>query len=98
MQQRTTACAAQGHQATTKPPNPQHCNPRNHPQFCACVNVYTTPIPFAYISHLRTFLVLWLACVPWVYVAHYGYITIVLVAVIGYGIIGGLAAAAGGRG
>jgi predicted membrane chloride channel (bestrophin family) len=62
------------------------------------VNVYTTPIPFAYISHLRTFLVLWLACVPWVYVAHYGYITIVLVAVIGYGIIGGLAAAAGGRG
>ncbi|GBF89673.1 hypothetical protein Rsub_02843 [Raphidocelis subcapitata] len=57
-------------------------------EFCACVNVYTTPIPFAYISHLRTFLVLWLACVPWVYVPNWGYITIALCAVIGYGIIG----------
>jgi len=81
--------------------------PYLYKQFCACVNVFTTPIPFAvsqyeghqtvmqaeaqlpellapppllndkqpplsstapqqYISHMRTFLALWLACVPWV--------------------------------
>lgn len=33
--------------------------------FSACRAVLRTPIPFAYISHLRTFMVMWLAAVPW---------------------------------
>ena len=41
-----------------------------------------------YIAHLRTFLVLWLGCIPWVYVVHYGWFTVALCLVIGYGIIG----------
>ncbi|KAI8465382.1 MAG: hypothetical protein J3K34DRAFT_396170 [Monoraphidium minutum] len=57
-------------------------------EFCGCMNVYSTPIPFAYISHMRTFLVLWLACVPWVYVIYYRWYTVLVTAVIGYGIIG----------
>lgn len=57
-------------------------------EFCACTNVLSTPIPFAYISHLRTFLVLWMACVPWVYVMYYDWYTVMICLVIGYGIIG----------
>jgi hypothetical protein len=38
---------------------------------------------------MRTFLVLWMGCIPWVYVIYYGYYTILVCAIIGYGIIGG---------
>ncbi|PRW44278.1 membrane isoform B [Chlorella sorokiniana] len=47
-----------------------------------------TPIPFAYISHLRTFMVLWLAVVPWVFVVYFDWYTMLLCAVIGYGVVG----------
>jgi putative membrane protein len=57
-------------------------------EFSGCVNVFTTPIPLAYIAHLRVFLVMWLACMPWVFVILYGWFTIVLCGMIGYGIIG----------
>ncbi len=41
--------------------------------FTQCWRILQTPMPFAYISHLRSFLILWLILMPWIFVASYLY-------------------------
>jgi ion channel-forming bestrophin family protein len=53
-----------------------------------CWRILRTPMPFAYLVHLRSFLMLWLAFLPWVFVASYGWYTILLCGIISYGILG----------
>lgn len=47
-----------------------------------------TPIPFAYLAHLRTFLILWLLQLPFVYLTTLEYITIPICIIIGYSLFG----------
>ncbi len=53
-----------------------------------CWRILRTPMPFAYLVHLRSFLMLWLAFLPWVFVGSYGWYTALLCGVISYGILG----------
>jgi putative membrane protein len=53
-----------------------------------CWRILRTPMPFAYLVHLRSFLMLWLAFLPWVFVGAYGWYTALLCALISYGILG----------
>lgn len=53
-----------------------------------CWRILRTPMPFAYLAHLRSFLVLWLAFLPWVFAASYGWYTALLCGLICYGILG----------
>jgi hypothetical protein len=45
---------------TTPPP------PHTHTRPAAC-RVMTTPLPFAYLVHLRSFMAIWLGGLPWIY-------------------------------
>ena len=43
-------------------------------------------MPFAYIVHLRSFIVLWLAGLPFAFVPQLGYWAILVCTVVGYGL------------
>ncbi|KAI9016609.1 Bestrophin/UPF0187 [Hyaloraphidium curvatum] len=56
--------------------------------FTACSRILNTPMPFAYLSHLRSFLIVWLALLPWVFVGNYAWGSVPLGVVICYGVLG----------
>ena len=45
-------------------------------------------MPFAYLAHLRAFLCLWLALLPWVFVHSYVWYTLILTTLVCYGVLG----------
>jgi putative membrane protein len=53
-----------------------------------CWRILRTPMPFAYLAHLRAFLCLWLALLPWVFTASYGWYSMILCGFICWGILG----------
>ncbi|CAN8066368.1 unnamed protein product [Agarophyton chilense] len=53
-----------------------------------CMQIKTMPAPYSYISHLNTFLTLWLFFLPFALVETTGWLTIAIVAFISYGILG----------
>ena len=55
---------------------------------CAARRVEDTPMPFAYISHLRSFLLLWLCVLPVVFMNDFGYYSILVCAVVAYALLG----------
>lgn len=54
----------------------------------ACWRILRTPMPFAYLTHLRVFLVGWLALLPWTFAISYGWWTLLLCGFAGYGLLG----------
>ncbi|KAK9813169.1 hypothetical protein WJX72_010064 [[Myrmecia] bisecta] len=54
----------------------------------ACKRILGTPMPLAYIVHLRAFLLLWLALLPFVFVVTMDYWAIPVCIVIGYELLG----------
>lgn len=47
-----------------------------------------TPMPAAYLFHLRSLMSLWLALLPWVFVASYGFWSLIFCAMLAYGVLG----------
>jgi putative membrane protein len=56
--------------------------------FYACLRILETPLPFVYVSHLRTFMVLWLCVLPWMFVANFEWWTMLLCLIVAYGVLG----------
>ncbi|GAX79034.1 hypothetical protein CEUSTIGMA_g6474.t1 [Chlamydomonas eustigma] len=57
----------------------------------SCANIYrvaSTPMPFAYICHLRTFLLVWLCVLPFVFIYQFGWGTLIVCFFIGFGLLG----------
>ncbi|KAK9813023.1 hypothetical protein WJX72_007657 [[Myrmecia] bisecta] len=54
----------------------------------ACMRIQTCTLPLAYIVHLRAFLVLWLALLPFIFIVQMGYWAILICIVIGYELLG----------
>eukprot|EP01052_Picozoa_sp_SAG31_P023814 SAG31_NODE_1987_length_6724_cov_18.235925_5_plen_74_part_00 len=48
----------------------------------ACERILKTPFPFAYVVHLRTFMVLWLLALPYALVSTCGWATIPTICVV----------------
>ena len=53
----------------------------------ACERILTTPIPFAYVLHLRRFVLLFLITLPFPFV-HMGWFMVPSVAVVAYALLG----------
>lgn len=47
-----------------------------------------TPMPFAYLSHLRTFLLIWIGVLPFVFMYYMEWLAIVVCIVIAYSLLG----------
>lgn len=56
--------------------------------FTDCGRVLNTPMPFAYVSHLRAFLIIWLLLLPWIFAPGYGYYALILCFFVCYGVLG----------
>lgn len=56
--------------------------------FTQCTRILMTPMPFAYIAHLRSFLMLWLLILPWIFLGSYGWYSIIFCIAVGYGVMG----------
>lgn len=54
----------------------------------ACVRIIETPFPFGYVSHLRVFLIVWLAILPFAFVVSYGWWSMCLAFVACFGVLG----------
>ena len=54
-----------------------------------CFKLIETPLPFAYMAHIRKLLVLWLLAVPWVLIAEgVGWITVAYAVFVVFALIG----------
>ena len=51
--------------------------------YTVCRRIACTPLPFAYITHLRSFLLFWLAILPWFMVSEYYWLAIIWCTLIG---------------
>ncbi|KAK9902842.1 hypothetical protein WJX75_008328 [Coccomyxa subellipsoidea] len=54
----------------------------------SCMRIFTTPMPFAYIVHLRSFMVLWLMGLPFAFVVSLSWWNLIVCAVVGYELLG----------
>ena len=54
----------------------------------ACERILKTPFPYAYVVHLRTFMTLWLAALPFALLGVCGWLTIPTVACVAYALLG----------
>ncbi|CAD7704962.1 unnamed protein product [Ostreobium quekettii] len=57
-------------------------------QLAAAECIRKTPMPFAYVAHLRTFMVLWLMSLPFVLIHDLEWLILVVCVIIGYVIMG----------
>lgn len=57
-------------------------------KYGSCWRILRTPMPFAYLTHLRVFLVGWLAILPWCFAISYDWWTLLLCAFAGAGLLG----------
>lgn len=53
-----------------------------------CERILKTKLPFAYVSHLRTYLLLWLALLPFALVHHNGWFSVPLCFIVAYALFG----------
>lgn len=56
--------------------------------YTACWRLVRTPMPPAYLVHLRSFLLLWLAILPWAFSPTYKWWGVLLCAAIGWAVLG----------
>jgi ion channel-forming bestrophin family protein len=56
--------------------------------FGACERIHKTPMPFAYVVHLRRALILYLATLPFALVGRFGWLTVPAVLLIAYNVLG----------
>ena len=54
----------------------------------ACERILKTPFPYAYVVHLRTFMTLWLAALPFALLSVCGWLTIPTVMCVAYALLG----------
>ncbi|BDA51165.1 UPF0187 protein YneE [Coccomyxa sp. Obi] len=54
----------------------------------SCMRIFTTPMPFAYIVHLRSFMVLWLLGLPFAFVVSLSWWNLIVCVVVGYELLG----------
>merc|ERR1712176_1421356 len=50
--------------------------------------INNTPLPFAYVSHLRTYLLIYLVCMSFVFGRAWGWVNPVAMALLSYGMLG----------
>jgi putative membrane protein len=56
--------------------------------FGACERIHKTPMPFAYVVHLRRALILYLFTLPFALVGRFGWMTVPAVVLIAYNVLG----------
>ncbi|EIE19862.1 UPF0187-domain-containing protein [Coccomyxa subellipsoidea C-169] len=54
----------------------------------SCMRIFTTPMPFAYIVHLRSFMVLWFLGLPFAFVVSLSWWNLIVCVVVGYELLG----------
>jgi putative membrane protein len=54
----------------------------------SCARIVGTPMPFAYLVHLRSFVVLWLAALPFAFLPTIGPWSVLICAVVAYQLLG----------
>ncbi|BDA50683.1 probable group 1 truncated hemoglobin GlbN at C-terminar half [Coccomyxa sp. Obi] len=57
-------------------------------EVCACLRIRNTPMPWAYVVHLRAFLVLWLLILPLAFISTLHWYSIPLCILVGYELLG----------
>ena len=62
--------------------------PPIHSIYSACKSIVNTPMPPAYLVHLRSFLLLWLGILPFLFITSFGYWSVPLCGIIAWAILG----------